>query len=107
LVRERLAIKEISLELTDEVYEYLAKEGYNPQYGARPLKRVIQNKILNQVASFIISKEILKGGVVSVSVKNDPSKTDVGEFVFDIKKGRRGAIIGSSILETLSAGVGV
>ncbi|PIR40025.1 MAG: type VI secretion system ATPase TssH [Candidatus Zambryskibacteria bacterium CG10_big_fil_rev_8_21_14_0_10_34_34] len=107
LVRERLAIKEISLELTDEAYEYLAKEGYNPKYGARPLKRVIQNKILNQVASFIISKEILKGGVVSVSVKNDPFKTDAGEFVFDIKKGRRGAIIGSSILETLSAGVGV
>jgi len=100
LVRERLAIKEISLELTDEAYEYLAKEGYNPQYGARPLKRVIQNKILNPVASLIISKEILKGGVVSVSVKNK-------ELVFDIKKGRRGAIIQASILDTLSTGVGV
>ena len=100
LVRERLAIKEISLELTDEAYEYLAKEGYNPQYGARPLKRVIQNKILNQVASFIISKKILKKGVVSISVKE-------GEFVFDIKKGRGGAIIEASILDTLSAGVGV
>ena len=47
LVRGRLSSKEISLELTNEAYEYLAKEGYSPQYGARPLKRVIQNKILN------------------------------------------------------------
>ena len=93
LVRERLVAKEISLELTDEAYEYLAKEGYSPQYGARPLKRVIQNKILNQVASLIISKGILKGGIVSVSVKND-------NLVFDIKKGRRGAIIEASMLDT-------
>ena len=95
LVRERLAVKEISLELTEEAYEYLAKEGYNPQYGARPLKRVIQNKILNQVASFIISKGIMKGGVVSISVKNN-------NLVFDIKKGRHGAIIGASMLDAVA-----
>jgi len=98
LVRERLAVKEISLELTDEAYEYLAKEGYNPQYGARPLKRVIQNKILNQIASLIIGKGIMKGGIVSVSVKNK-------ELVFDIKKGRRGAIIEASMLDTMPAPV--
>lgn len=97
LVRERLAVKEISLELTDEAFEYLAKEGYNPQYGARPLKRVIQNKILNPVASLIISKGILKGGTVSVSVKNN-------DLVFDIKKGRKGAIIEASILNSAPVG---
>jgi ATP-dependent Clp protease ATP-binding subunit ClpC len=96
LVRERLAIKEISLELSNEAYEYLAKEGYNPQYGARPLKRVIQNKILNPIASLIISKGILKGGTVSVSVKDN-------DLVFDIKKGRRGAIIEASMLDTTPA----
>ncbi|MFA6405389.1 MAG: AAA family ATPase, partial [Candidatus Paceibacterota bacterium] len=89
LVRERLAFKEISLELSPEAYEYLAKEGYNPQYGARPLKRVIQNKILNPIASLIITKGIMRGGLVSVSVKN-------GDLVFDIKKGRHGAIIEAS-----------
>jgi ATP-dependent Clp protease ATP-binding subunit ClpA len=94
-VRERLASKEISLELTGEAFEYLAKEGYNPQYGARPLKRVIQNKILNKVASLIISKNIMKGGVVSVSVSDN-------ELAFDVKKGKRGAIIESSILDTAS-----
>ncbi|HEY4480150.1 MAG TPA: AAA family ATPase [Candidatus Paceibacterota bacterium] len=92
LVRERLAFKEISLELTDDAYEYLAKEGYSPQYGARPLKRLIQNKILNPIASLIISKGIMKGGIVSVSIKNN-------ELVFDVKRGRRGAIIEASMLD--------
>jgi ATP-dependent Clp protease ATP-binding subunit ClpB len=95
LVRERLVIKEISLELSDKTYEYLAKEGYNPQYGARPLKRVIQNKILNPIASLIISKGIMKGGTVSISVKNN-------NLVFDIKRGRHGAIIEASMLDTIS-----
>lgn len=100
LVRERLAVKEISLELTDEAYEYLAKEGYNPQYGARPLKRLIQNKILNPIASLIISKGILKGGTVSVSIKNNSSKAEARELFFDVKKGRRGAIIEASLLDS-------
>jgi ATP-dependent Clp protease ATP-binding subunit ClpB len=100
LVRERLSGKEISLELSDEAYEYLAKEGYNPQYGARPLKRVIQNKILNPVASLIISKGILKGGTVFVSVKDN-------DLVFDIKKGRGGAIIEAPILDTAPTEVSV
>ncbi len=92
LVKERLVAKEISLELTADAYEYLAKEGYNPQYGARPLKRVIQNKILNKVASLIISKGLMKGGVVTVSVKNN-------DLVFDIKKGRKGSLIDASLLD--------
>lgn len=97
LVKERLESKEISLELSDEALEYLAKEGYNPQYGARPLKRLIQNKILNQVASLIISKGIMKGGLVSVSVKNN-------DLVFDVKKGKKGAIIESSIIDASRVG---
>jgi len=97
LVRERLESKEISLELSDEALEYLAKEGYNPQYGARPLKRLIQNKILNQVASLIISKGIMKGGLVSVSVKNN-------DLVFDVKKGKKGAIIEASMIDTSPVG---
>lgn len=93
LVRERLMVKEINLELSDEALEYLAKEGYSPQYGARSLKRIIQNKILNPIASLIIDKGIMKGGTVSVSLKNN-------ELVFDVKKGRKGAIIEPSILNT-------
>jgi ATP-dependent Clp protease ATP-binding subunit ClpB len=93
-VKLRLASKEISLEVSDRAYEFLAKEGYNPQYGARPLKRVIQNKILNPIASLIISKQIMKGGVVSIDLKDN-------ELVFDFKKGRKGAIIEASILDSV------
>jgi ATP-dependent Clp protease ATP-binding subunit ClpA len=100
LVRDRLVSKDISLELSPEAYEYLAKEGYNPQYGARPLKRLIQNKILNPIASLIISKNIMKGGVVSVSVKKGAGKDGGSDLVFDVKKGRRGALIEASILDT-------
>ncbi|HLP43949.1 MAG TPA: AAA family ATPase [Candidatus Nanoarchaeia archaeon] len=95
LVKERLAQKEITLEVTPAAIDFLAKEGYNPQYGARPLRRLIQSKILNQVASLIISKGIAKGGLVVVDVKNN-------EFVFDVKRGRKGSLIEESLLPTES-----
>src|SRR5690606_27320642 len=43
-VKERLAQKEIQLSVTKDVLDYIAKEGYDPKFGARPLKRVIQSK---------------------------------------------------------------
>jgi ATP-dependent Clp protease ATP-binding subunit ClpB len=85
-IRERMAIKDIKLEISNDALLYLSKEGYNPQYGARPLKRLIQEKILNKIASLIISQEIVKGGIVSVGLKD-------GLLTFDIKKGKKGMII--------------
>ena len=82
-VVERLAQKEITLNIAPEVYEYLSKEGYNPHYGARPLRRLIQDKILTKVASLMVSRGVLSGGSVSVGHKN-------GEFVFDVKKTGKG-----------------
>lgn len=70
VVRERLAGKGISLEISDDALAYLAKEGYNPHYGARPLNRLIQTKILNSVASHIISNDVKKGDTIFVTVKN-------------------------------------
>lgn len=84
LVMERLKQKNITLELTEAVYELLAKEGYDPHYGARPLKRLIQNKILTPVASMMISEGLLHGGTVLVDIKN-------GVFTFDGKKSRKSA----------------
>ncbi len=79
LVKERLLTKEISLEVSPEVLVYLAKEGYDPQYGARPLKRLIQNKILTPVASLMVSRGVMQGGAIEVTLKG-------GEFVFEVKK---------------------
>jgi ATP-dependent Clp protease ATP-binding subunit ClpB len=85
IVTKRLAGKDITLEVKPEVLEYLAKEGYNPQYGARPLKRLIQSKILTQVASFMIERGVMEGGVVTVGLS--PMKNGKEpEFVFDVKR---------------------
>jgi ATP-dependent Clp protease ATP-binding subunit ClpA len=94
-VKDRLKSKEITIELAPEIYDYLSKEGYNPQYGARPLKRLIQNKILTPVASMIISKGIMKGGVVNIGLKDN-------QFTFDIKKGKKGSLLREELISTES-----
>jgi ATP-dependent Clp protease ATP-binding subunit ClpB len=81
VVQKRLEDKGITLTITDEALALLAKEGYNPQYGARPLNRLIQSKILNPVATFIISNNTKKGDTVSVEVKNN-------ELVIEMKKNK-------------------
>lgn len=92
-IKERLKTKDISLEISVEALDFLAKEGYNPQYGARPLRRLIQTKILNPVAHLIITGGIMKGGTVMVQVKNN-------ELTFDVKKGKKGSLIGESLIST-------
>ena len=87
VVRDRLYTKDISFEISDEALNYLAKEGYNPHYGARPLNRLIQNKILNPVASYIISNGVKKGDTVVVSVKNN-------ELLIEAKKGHAKELAG-------------
>ena len=79
MVIDRLAQKEIQLSISEEVMDYIAKEGYDPKFGARPLKRVIQSKILTPVASMMINEGMLQGGTVSVTMKKD-------ELSFDVKK---------------------
>ncbi|MFA6274211.1 MAG: AAA family ATPase [Candidatus Paceibacterota bacterium] len=81
VVKNRLAGKDIGFEISEEALSYLAKEGYNPHYGARPLNRLIQNKILNPVATYIISNNVKKGDTVIVIIKND-------ELVIETKKGK-------------------
>jgi ATP-dependent Clp protease ATP-binding subunit ClpB len=81
VVEDRLAAKDIKFEISNEALSYLAKEGYDPHYGARPINRLIQNKILNPVASYIISNGVKKGNTVAVSVKDK-------ELLIETKKGK-------------------
>lgn len=67
---ERLKEKEIKLSFTAKALKYLGKEGYNPQYGARPLNRLIQTKVLNPIATKIIADEIKPGAKVNIDEKN-------------------------------------
>ncbi|MFA6297083.1 MAG: AAA family ATPase [Candidatus Paceibacterota bacterium] len=85
-VKARLLQKEIKLEVSPEALKNLSKDGYNPEYGARPLKRLIQNKILTPLASLIVRDGIMKGGTVLVGMKEVTK--GVKDFSFEVKKGR-------------------
>ena len=89
VVRERLLAKGILLSITEEALDLLAKQGYDPHYGARPLNRLIQTKILNPVASFIILQNIKNGSTVIVDVKND-------ELVIETRKNKIKSPLGYS-----------
>jgi len=62
--------RNISLVLEDSARELLAREGYDPNFGARPLKRAIQTLIQNPLAMKLLRGEILPGQTVSVSARD-------------------------------------
>lgn len=95
-VMKRLAKKEIMLNLTTDVRAYLAREGYDPKLGARPLRRIIQTKILTPLANMMVGEGMVQGGVVKVSMKKD-------ELCFDVKKtGKRKSAAKKSVALTKS-----
>lgn len=65
----RLEERHIHLVLTPEAKAYLAEEGYDPIYGARPLKRVIQKEVYNPLANLLLSGELKDGSAVEVRVE--------------------------------------
>ncbi|MGB6083084.1 ATP-dependent chaperone ClpB [Moheibacter sp.] len=80
---KKLAKRDITLDITDEALGYISNKGYDPQFGARPLKRVVQQDVLNE-----LSKEILKGNVHDNSVvliDYFPEKEGENKLVFNVK----------------------
>jgi ATP-dependent Clp protease ATP-binding subunit ClpB len=63
---KRLAEKQIMIEITPAAKQWLADAGYDPQYGARPLKRVIQNEVQNPLAEAIINGRFADGDTIIV-----------------------------------------
>ena len=70
-LNKRLADKRISIKLTDAAKKYVIENGYDPSFGARPLKRFIQASVENLVAKAIIENKVEEGGEVTVDVKKD------------------------------------
>ena len=70
-LRKRLKEREIKIEVTDSAKEIMAKEGYDPIYGARPLKRYISNTLETIIAKKMIAGEISTGSTVVVDGKDD------------------------------------
>jgi ATPases with chaperone activity, ATP-binding subunit len=73
-VEKRLAERKIKLELTKNARNFIAKEGYDPAFGARPLKRVIQRLVLNPLSSKIIAGEFAEGDQVLVDLSRKGSE---------------------------------
>jgi len=76
-----LADQGISIEISDDSIDYFAKEGYSDEYGARPLRRLIQKDLDNTLSSLIIKQELTKGDTVKVSLKD-------GTLAVVVKKGK-------------------
>lgn len=69
-VAKRLEDRHITIELTDKAKEFLVNEGYDPKYGARPLKRTIQRRVLDPLALDVLNGRIRDGDHVVADVEN-------------------------------------
>ena len=71
---KRLGEQEINLEVTPDAKELLATQGYNPIYGARPLKRTIRQMVENPLAKLILAQKFIKGDALVIDAENDEIK---------------------------------
>jgi ATP-dependent Clp protease ATP-binding subunit ClpB len=70
-LRARLAERDIKMTLSDEALDLIASEGFDPVYGARPLKRVIQHQIENPLAQDLLAGNFNAGDTVNVEVEGE------------------------------------
>jgi ATP-dependent Clp protease ATP-binding subunit ClpB len=70
-LQKRLAGRNITLDLDEGARKWLADEGYDPVFGARPLKRVLQRSLQDQLAEMILAGDVLDGATVSISAGAD------------------------------------
>jgi ATP-dependent Clp protease ATP-binding subunit ClpB len=75
-LRKRLAERRITLEVTEAAKAYLARVGYDPVFGARPLKRAIQREVETPVARLIVAGKLRDGGAVRVDVVGDTFRVE-------------------------------
>ncbi|MDE5615884.1 MAG: AAA family ATPase [Alphaproteobacteria bacterium] len=68
-LEKRLAERHIQLHVSDKAVKWLAEHGYDPAFGARPLKRLIMSNVEDKIADLILSGQIVDGGTVEVDVK--------------------------------------
>ena len=66
ILKDRLRERRIEIELTDAAKTYLARKGYNPSFGVRPLKRLIQSEIETPIAYMVIEGRVKEGSTVTV-----------------------------------------
>ncbi len=70
-IKALLSKSSIEIELTDKAAEWIAEKGYDPGYGARPIKRLMQSELLNELSKKILSGEVLKDRKILVNCVNN------------------------------------
>lgn len=70
-IKKMLAVAGVSLDVTTKALHFLAKEGYDPEFGARPVKRVLQRLVLNQLSKDILGQKVDKDRPIIVDIEND------------------------------------
>lgn len=70
-IKKMLAVNGITLEVTPQALHYLAEEGYDPEFGARPVKRVIHRVVLNRLSKDILAQKVDKDHPIVIDVKDD------------------------------------
>ncbi|MBQ1415518.1 MAG: type VI secretion system ATPase TssH, partial [Lachnospiraceae bacterium] len=78
-INRRLAEKEIAIELTDEAKQFVIDGGYDPVYGARPLKRFLQKYVETLAAKIILSDEVHEGDVIRIGCEDGELFAEVHE----------------------------
>jgi ATP-dependent Clp protease ATP-binding subunit ClpB len=71
LVGEKLRVQGIEMSVSEDAIQEIADRGFDPQFGARPLKRIIQREILDEVAKLIISGDVSKDGKIDVGLSGN------------------------------------
>ena len=70
-VQKMLAANDIKIDITDAAVDFIAKQSYNPQYGARPVKRMMQRELLNSLSKMILAESVDKTKTIIVDVQGD------------------------------------
>ena len=70
-LRKLLKDQELTFEISEDAKEFLATQGFNPVYGARPLKRVIRQLIENPLSKKILAQEFVKGDNIQIDLDGD------------------------------------
>ena len=81
-ITEQLRNKDMGLELTDDAKLFLAKKGYDPVLGARPLRRTIQRELEDTLSERILFQELKPGQNVLVDCEGDPEQIETSKLIF-------------------------
>ena len=70
-VKRMLAQNDIKISITDKAIKHIAELGYDPQFGARPIKRIMQRNILNELSKMILAGKVIKDSEINIDFKDN------------------------------------